>query len=34
LESLRQEHTRRDASVRERAERCLTLVERALRQSA
>jgi len=34
LESLQQEHTRRDASVRERAERCLTLVERALRQSA
>ncbi len=34
LESLRQEHARRDTSVRERAERCLTLVERALRQSA
>ena len=34
LESLRQEHAQRDTSVRERAERCLTLVERALRQSA
>ncbi len=34
LESLRLEHGRRDNSVRERAERCLTLVERALRQSA
>lgn len=34
LESLRQDHARRDVSVRERAERCLTLVERALKQSA
>lgn len=34
LESSRQDQHRRNRSVRERAERCLTLVERALRQSA
>ncbi|MGO9640643.1 MAG: cell division protein ZapA [Candidatus Acidiferrales bacterium] len=33
LESSRQDLRRRNRSVRERAERCLTLVERALRQS-
>lgn len=34
LESSRKELQQRERSVRERAERCLTLVERALRQSA
>jgi len=34
LHSLRQERHERDANLRERAERCLTLVERALKQTA
>ncbi len=34
LHSLRQNQEERDRSLRERANRCLTLVERALKQSA
>ncbi len=34
LHSLRQNQEERDRSLRERADRCLTLVERALKQSA
>ena len=34
LHSLRQDQNQRERALRERAERCLTLVERALKQSA
>jgi len=34
LHTLRQEKGRRDENLRQRAEQCLTLVERTLKQSA